>query len=86
MMQSSNQNICPFCLREVIAKAAWCGNCGRDLPTHHPEILFQNDSYEIVPEGEMFGIALRGKIKMSGLELESAQCILVALNKKTRVR
>jgi hypothetical protein len=80
-MKFSSQNICPFCHKEVLVTATWCGNCGRDLPTNDLEILPKNDFYEIVPDGEMFGIAPRGKIRMDGLELEDAQSILTALNR-----
>jgi hypothetical protein len=80
-MQCDSQNICPFCLKEVLVKANRCRNCGRELPANGLGTASQNGLYEIVPDGEMFGIALRGKIKMSGLELESAQSILDALKR-----
>jgi hypothetical protein len=82
-MCSSKLNICPFCRKEISAKAAWCGGCGRDLllkDQHSFEIPPKRELYEIVPEGEMFGIAIRGEIKIHGLEKESAQSILAALN------
>ncbi len=83
-MQLSKRNICPFCLKEVVATATWCGSCGRDLPSNKPyplEIPPKIEFYEIVPDGALFGIALRGEIKISGLEMESAQIVLAALNR-----
>ena len=82
-MQLPKQNVCPFCHNEVVAIATWCGNCGRELPSEDPlEMPSQTVLYEIVPDGSMFGIALRGKIKIRGLEMESAQSIVKALNRR----
>jgi hypothetical protein len=64
--------------------ATWCGSCGRDMTFDNQRIYDsspQSELYEIVPDGETFGIALRGKIKIHGLELENAQTILEALNR-----
>jgi hypothetical protein len=82
-----SKNICPFCLKEVVATATWCGDCGRDLPSpkQYPfEVPPKVELYEIVPDGEMFGIALQGKTKIHGLEMENAQSILTALNRRCR--
>jgi|WetSurMetagenome_2_1015567.scaffolds.fasta_scaffold111779_3 hypothetical protein len=84
-MKFSSQNICPFCLSEVATAATWCGNCRRDLLSkeQYPFVIPPNvELYEIVPDGEMFGIALRGEIKIHGIEMESAQSILTALNRR----
>ncbi len=83
-MQFPQRNICPFCLKDVVATATWCGVCGRDLLSNkqYPyEIPPKVEPYEIVSDDEMFGIALRGEIKIHGIEnIVSAQCILTALN------
>ena len=84
-MKIPNKIICPFCFKEVVAAATWCGDCGRDLPSSKQysfEIPPKREFYEIVPDGEVFGIALRGQIKIHGLEIESAQSILAALNRR----
>jgi hypothetical protein len=82
-MPCPKRNICPFCSKKILAAAAWCGSCGRDLPFENrpDKSSRQYDLYEIVPDGETFGIALSGKIKIHGLELENAQTILTALNR-----
>ena len=39
------------------------------------------DFYEIVPDGVNFGIALRGEVKIRGMELEEAQNTVAILNR-----
>lgn len=83
-MQFSGKNTCPVCLKEVLTAATCRGDCGLDLPSNkqYPyEIAPKTELYEIVPEGVMFGIALRGEVKIHDLEMEIAQSILTALNR-----
>jgi hypothetical protein len=83
-MQFPSQIICPYCLKEITATTTWCGICGRDLQgkRENPyEIPPKIELYKIIPDGELFGIALRGEIKIHGVEREVAESILVALNR-----
>lgn len=64
---------CPFCSETVPPAATWCEACGRNTPWE------QKKGYEIVPDGEKYGIALAGAMIVAGLELEAAKVILHAL-------
>ncbi len=82
-MQNANRKPCPFCAAEIPRTFIVCNHCGREL---HSLRLARSKAqpkvelYEIVADGQEFGIALHGKIRLHGLELEKARQIVAILN------
>ena len=70
-MALPDRRVCPSCTRLVPFTAIKCDLCGNDL---------QADLYVIVPDGKLFGIALRGEVLIHGLALKMAQDIASILN------
>jgi predicted amidophosphoribosyltransferase len=69
-----NKRLCPLCGEEIPPASFICRHCGLDL---HSSRLFKDktsaDFYEVVPDGEKFGLALEGEIKVHGLDLQEAE-------------
>ncbi len=58
-------------------------HCGSDLhgvKPACPKPEHKSDHYELVPDGPKFGIALRGEIKVHGLDSQKARNLLSILN------
>jgi hypothetical protein len=70
-MALPDRRVCPYCTRLVPLTSIKCDFCGKDL---------QADLYMIVPDGKVFGIALRGEVLIHGLALKMAQDIASILN------
>ena len=85
-MQDTGKTLCTFCAGDIPAAAILCKHCGKDL---HPMRLARSQAQpkaglsEIVPDGEQFAIAIRGEVKVNGLDLADlakAQSIVAILN------
>jgi hypothetical protein len=63
---------------EIKPDASVCAHCGGDLSMIRPE----QNKYQLVRDGGKFGIALRGRIVLPGMDLKDAQGTLVILNGK----
>jgi hypothetical protein len=70
-MALPDRRVCPSCTRRVLFTAIKCDFCGNDL---------QADLYMIVPDGKLYGIALRGEVLIHGLALKMAQDVATILN------
>ena len=82
-MQNANRKLCPFCAGEIPYAFIVCNHCGRALHSlrlARSKTQSKTDVYEIVTDGLNFGIALRGEVKIHGLELEIAQKAVAILN------
>lgn len=75
-MQVAGKPLCPSCAMEIKPDAAVCAHCGGDLSITRPE----ESKYQLVRDGRKFGIALRGRIVLPGLNLKDAQSTLVIFN------
>jgi hypothetical protein len=79
-----NTTLCPFCAEEIRAVAISCKHCGQYLRSMRlSQAQPNNDLYKIIPDGEHFAIAIRGQVKVNGLDLADlakAQSIVAILN------
>ena len=71
-MQIAVEKFCPSCGGALPAIATLCAHCGKDL---------RNDAYQIVHNGQKFGISHKGRIVIHDLELKSAMEVVALLNK-----
>jgi hypothetical protein len=83
-MISASKKLCHFCASEMKPGTVQCEQCGLDLKTmkfakSRPKSESE-DPYRIVVDGDKFGIAFQGEIKIHGLEPKEAQTILEILN------
>jgi hypothetical protein len=69
-----NKRLCPLCGEDTPPNAFICEHCGLDLRS---STFFKAqtgaDLYEVVPDGEKFGLALKGVIKVHDLDLKEAE-------------
>jgi hypothetical protein len=75
-MHGVGKTLCPSCAMEIVPDAAFCGHCGEDLSTVRPE----QNKYQLVRDGQKFGIALRGRMVLPDMSLKEAQRTLAILN------
>jgi hypothetical protein len=61
---------------EIKPEASACGHCGGDLRSVRPE----QSKYQLVRDGQKFGIALRGRIVLPDMNLKDAQSTLKIFN------
>jgi len=80
-MQFLNKILCPFCAAEFVQDADTCVGCGRDL-----RFLKDLNKYQLVRDGNQFGIALRGRMVLGKMELKEAQNTLALVNGENLVR
>jgi len=83
-MQDAGKTFCPFCAGEIAAFVISCKHCGQHLRSMRlSQAQPKADLYEIIPDGEQFAIAIRGEIKVDGLDypdLAKAQNVVAILN------
>jgi hypothetical protein len=77
-MQLVGRVLCPSCAKEINPNDALCAHCGGDLSTVRPA----QDRYQLVCDGQKFGIALRGRIVLRSMDLRDAQSTLAIFNGK----
>jgi hypothetical protein len=69
-----NKTLCPLCGEIILPNSFICDYCGLDMRSSR---LFnarpKADLYVVVPDGEKYGLALEGEIKVHGLELNEAE-------------
>ena len=75
-MTVNGKPLCPSCAREIRSDDTVCAHCGGGLDAVRPE----QDKYQLVHDGHKFGIALRGRIVLPGMNLREAQTTLAILN------
>ncbi len=67
--------LCPKCATEAAPSANICARCGRDLTS-----LRDANKYQLVRDGELFAISLRGRIILGRTDLKAAQKTLAIVN------
>ena len=77
-MHVFGEPLCPSCAMEIKPEATTCKHCGGDLGAVRPE----ESKYQLVRDGLKFGIALRGRIVLRGMNLKEAQSTLGIFNSK----
>lgn len=63
------KHLCSSCSTLIPTNGFRCSHCGKKIGLH-----------TIVPDGSKFGIAVRSKIRIRGLELQRAQELISVLN------
>jgi hypothetical protein len=74
-MQTSKPVLCPSCAMEFAPDADVCLRCGKELKS-----LRAGTKYQLVHDGDKFGVVLRGRMVFGKMELKEAQSTLAIIN------
>lgn len=80
-MRIHGKFLCPSCAMDAEPNAFVCRHCGGNLNA----LGFELNKYQLVPDGDLYGIALRGRTILHSMKLSDAQSTLALFNEEKKI-